>query len=147
MPYLFDTNVLLRLASHNDPQRPAILSALQTLRARNEILCYTPQVLSEFWNVCTRPASARGGIGLSLDQTERKARVIERYFRLLPDNLSTHQEWRRLIVVYSVMGVKVHDAKLVASMLTYGITHLLTFNTNDFKRFPEIVVVNPVDVK
>src|SRR6185503_141903 len=101
MAYLFDTNLFLRLARRNDPQRQLALEALQKLRSRNEVLCFTPQVLSEFWNVCTRPASARGGLGLSPIQTERKARLIERHFRLLPDNLATFQEWRRLVVMHS----------------------------------------------
>jgi predicted nucleic acid-binding protein len=94
-------------------------------RSRDEVLCCTPQVLSEFWNVATR-ASARGGLGLSLAETERNARLIDRYFRLLPDSLATFQEWRRLVITHSVMGVQVHDAKLVASMNVYGITSLLT---------------------
>jgi len=66
---------------------------------------------------------------------------------LLPDSLATFKEWRRLVVTHSVNGVEVHDAKLVASMNTYGITHLLTFNVADFKRYPGIVVVSPADVK
>ena len=61
------------------------------------------------------------GLGLSLDQTELKARVIERYFVPLPDSLATFQEWRRLVVNHSVTGVAVHDAKLVASMNVYGL--------------------------
>ncbi len=147
MAYLFDTNVFLRLAHRNDPQRQMAHEALRTLRSRNELLCFTPQVLSEFWNVATRPASARGGLGLSLTETERKARLIERYFRLLPDSLATFQEWRRLVVTHSVMGVQVHDAKLVASMNVYGITSLLTFNVVDFKRYPGIAALSPADVK
>ena len=141
--YLFDSNVFIRLASQNDIQRPAALSALQKLRAKKEIICYTPQILSEFWNVCTRPASARGGLGLSVAQTERKARVMEKHFRLLPDSLQTFQEWRRLVALYSVEGVQVHDTKLVASMLTYSVSHILTFNFAHLKRFSGIVVVDP----
>jgi predicted nucleic acid-binding protein len=147
MAYLFDTNLFLRLARQNDPQRQLALEALQRLRSRNEVLYFTPQVLSEFWNVCTRPATARGGLGLSLTQTERKARLIERYFRLLPDSLATFEEWRRLVVTHSVMGVEVHDAKLVASMNVYLITHLITFNVADFKRYSGITAVSPGDVK
>lgn len=146
MTYLFDTNVFLRLARRNDPQRQLALEALRSLRSRAEVLCFTPQVLSEFWNVCTRPASSRGGLGLSLTETERKARLIERYFRLLPDSLATFQEWRRLVVTHSVEGVEVHDAKLVASMNVYGITHLLTFNVTDFQRYPGIAAISPADV-
>ena len=143
MAYLLDTNIFLRLAGKGDHLRPIVLDALRKLRSQNEVLCYTPQILSEFWNVCTRPASARGGVGLSLIETERKVRIIERYFLLLADSMATFQEWRQLIVTYSVMGVEVYDAKLVASMNVYGVAHLLTFNIGDFKRYPGITVMDP----
>lgn len=81
MSYLFDTNNFLRLAEKNSPQRQVVLQALRILRANNEIVCYTPQVLAEFWNVCTRPASARGGFGLTIAQTERKVNLIQKHFR------------------------------------------------------------------
>jgi predicted nucleic acid-binding protein len=93
MPYLFDTNIFLRLATSHDPARPLALQAFQELRTRRETLCYTPQVLAEFWSVATRSPSARGGLGLSPADAERRARVIERYFRLLPDSLATYHEW------------------------------------------------------
>lgn len=147
MAYLFDTNIFVRLALRNDPLRQVALEALRILRSQNEVLSVTPQVLSEFWNVASRPASARGGLGLSPIETERRVRLIERYFRLLPDSLATFQEWRRLVVAHSVKGVEVHDAKLVASVNVYGIAHLLTFNMSDFKRYPGTSAVSPADVK
>ncbi|MEI6442036.1 MAG: hypothetical protein WCO29_02610 [Nostocales cyanobacterium ELA583] len=33
------------------------------------------------------------------------------------------------------MGVNVHDARLVAVILAHGLTHILTFNISDFKRY------------
>ena len=102
MAYLIDSNVFLRLVPQDDPDRHAVLRALAKLIADNEDLFYTSQVLAEFWTVCTRPASARGGYGLTPEKTERKARVIERFCRLAPDSLATHQEWRRIIVAHSV---------------------------------------------
>ena len=72
MAYLFDSNIFLRLAERNSPQRQTVLDAVRKLRSRNEIIHYTPQVLAEFWNVCTRPFSARSGLGLSIGETERK---------------------------------------------------------------------------
>jgi predicted nucleic acid-binding protein len=143
MAYLVDTNVFLRLVSRNDPDRNTVLEAFRKLSARNEDLFYTSQVLAEFWTVCTRPSTARGGYGLSPEKTERKARMIERYCRLLPDSLATHQEWRRLIVTHSVMGVEVHDARLVASMNVHGIGGLLTFDSKDSKRYAGLLVVSP----
>jgi predicted nucleic acid-binding protein len=92
MAYLIDTNIFIRLASRNDPMRQPCFDTLRKRRTRNEVLCYTPQIVSEFWNVCTRPAAARGGLDLSAEQTERKVRLIERYFVLLPDTLATFRE-------------------------------------------------------
>lgn len=146
MSYLFDTNIFLRLVAKNSPSRLTVLNAVRKLRAQNEVLCCTPQVLSEFWNVCTRPTAARGGFGLSPSAADRKARLIERHFRLLPDSLATFQEWRRLVVAYSVIGVAVHDAKIAASMNSYGVTHLLTFNLDDFKRYSGITAVSPAGI-
>jgi predicted nucleic acid-binding protein len=59
---------------------------------------------------------------------------------------AVHLEWRRLVVTYGVMGVKVYDARLVALMLVYGVTNILTFNTDDFKRFSQITVVHPSEI-
>jgi predicted nucleic acid-binding protein len=146
MSYLIDTNILLRLAKRTDPDRALALTALQKLKSQNEELCYTTQVLVEFWNVCTRPLTARGGLGLTIEAAERKTRLIEKQFRLLPESLVTHQEWRRLVKLHNVKGVQVHDTMLAAVMNIYGITHLLTFNTPDFKRFGSFNVVSPADV-
>ena len=143
MPYLFDTKIFLRLATSHDPASPLALQAFQELRTRRETLCYTPQVLAEFWSVGTRSPSARGGLGLSPADADRRARVIERYFRLLPDSLATYREWRQLIVRYAVVGAQAHDARLVASMKAYSISHLVTFNVEHFRRYPDITVIEP----
>jgi predicted nucleic acid-binding protein len=44
---------------------------------------------------------------------------------------------------YQLQGKRVHDARLVAVMLVHGVTHLLTFNPDDFRSIHEIVVVHP----
>lgn len=146
MAYLVDTNCFLRLAEPNSPNRKLVLAALKKLHGSGEVLCFTPQVLAEFWNVCTRPASARSGLGLSIESTERKVRLIEKHFRLVPDNPVTFVEWRRLVSDLKVIGVQVHDARLVASMIAHNISHLVSFNDRDFHRYSQITVVNPADI-
>jgi predicted nucleic acid-binding protein len=146
MAHLFDSNVFLRLAQKNSPQRSVVLEAVRKLRSQNEIIYYTPQVLAEFWNVCTRPTSARGGFGLTAEQTARKAGLVQKHFRLLPDNRATFDEWLRLVVDNQIMGVSVHDAKLAASMIVHNIRYLVTFNEKDFRRFPMIRVVAPSNI-
>jgi predicted nucleic acid-binding protein len=92
MSYLFDTNIFLRLTNKADPAHTLAVEALRTLRRRREVLCFTPQVLAEFGSVCTRPPSARGGLGLLPAEAERRARLIERYVRLLPASVATYQD-------------------------------------------------------
>jgi len=142
MDHLLDSNVFLRLADKTDPQHKLILATIRKLRSDGVDLCYTPQVLSEFWNVCTRPTNARGGFGFTIEQTSRKADVIAKHFRLLPDNAATFNEWRRIVFDHKVSGVQVHDAKLVASMIVHGIGSLMTLNGRDFRRFKMITVVD-----
>jgi predicted nucleic acid-binding protein len=146
MAHLFDSNTFLRLAEKNSTQRQSVINAIRSLRTRSEAIYYSPQILAEFWNVCTRPASARGGLGLSVEQTERKANLIQKYFVLLHDNAATFTEWRRLVSDLQIKGVQVHDAKLVASMIAHKIPYLVTFNDTDFTRFPMITVLDPDQV-
>lgn len=146
MPYLADTNILLRFISPSDSNHLLVSSALYSLLRRGEQVGYTSQNLVEFWNVCTRPTTARGGFGLSVEETDRRARIIETYLTFLPSCKAVHLEWRRLVVHYRVSGVQVHDTRIVAAMLTSGITHLLTFNGNDFRRFSEISIVHPSEI-
>ena len=39
--------------------------------------------------------------------------------------------------------VGAHDARLVAAMVRHSISHLLTFNEQDFARYNEIAVIVP----
>ncbi len=101
----------------------------------------------EFWNVSTRPIQ-QNGMGLIPSEAIRPLRRAEQLFPLLPDIPAVYAVWRELIEKYEVSGVQVHDARLVATMIVHGVTHILTFNTSDFHRYaPEgIVVVDPAKV-
>lgn len=66
MDVLVDTGVLLRLIITSDPGHFEARRAIKLLRARGDKLVTLTQNAAEFWNVCTRPTSARGGLGLSV---------------------------------------------------------------------------------
>jgi predicted nucleic acid-binding protein len=145
MNWLIDTGVLLRFLNRGDPQHGVIRAAVRSLRNNGAGLNIAPQNVAEFWNVCTRPASARGGYGLTVAQTARRVRVLERVFLLLPESPDTYEHWKQLVESRSVLGVQVHDARLAALMMVSGVTHLLTLNGSDFKRYTEIEAVSPAD--
>lgn len=143
--YLADTNILLRVSQRQDPSYQTIRAALSLLRDSDARICFTSQNLAEFWNVCTRPAQ-QNGYGLTVEEADRRAKLIEASFERLPEADATHAEWPKLVVAHSVAGVKVHDARLVAAMRVYGISHILTFDAEDFRRYANITVSRPEDI-
>lgn len=94
MLILVDSGILLRLVDLGDPQHAEIRGAVRALRSRGDTLVTSAQNAAEFWNVCTRPATARGGYGLSIADADRRLRVIERLFQVLPDSRAGYQNWR-----------------------------------------------------
>lgn len=140
MQYLADTNVILRFANRHDPLHLVMRGAIRKLRSDGHQVCIVPQNCVEFWNVATRPAT-RNGYGLSITDANTALRLIERLFPILPEQPAVYQEWRTFVIQFGVMGVQVHDARLVAAMRVYSITHILTANTDDFVRYGSIGVV------
>ena len=126
MRILVDTNPLVRSVEHAHPLKRTARIALVRLYQQGHELCVAPQNISEFWNVCIRPAE-RNGLGNTVVATDRLVSRIENFFSVLPDSTTTYRAWRRLVVTHDVKGAKVHDAKLVATMQVYRITAILTF--------------------
>ena len=102
--------------------------------------------MAEFWNVCTRPIHVNG-MGLGIAATDRFVGRLERLFSILPDSIEVFQIWRQLVVEHSVIGVQVHDARLVATMKAHNIRQIITFNVQDFARYRDIEVVHPDAIK
>jgi predicted nucleic acid-binding protein len=137
---LLDTNILLRVSKIDDPQHSSISHSLHTLVGRGVRLCYNSQTLGEFWNASTRPLD-KNGFGLSIAETDRLACVIERDFEFLPDSQEVHDRWRTLLVTLNIQGVQVHDARLAASMYVHGVGTIMTINVRDFRRYPDLRVL------
>ena len=143
MSVLVDTNVLLRQLQPALGQYRAAIDSVARLLDDGEVVCFTPQNIAEFWNVMTRPV-ANNGLGFSIAQALAEVEKVEATLTLLPDSPAIYSEWKRLVIKHSVLGTKVHDTRLVASMNVHGVTRLLTFNGSDFRRFG-IEVLTPTE--
>jgi len=151
--HLIDTNVLLRRRDINHSQFQVADEAITHLQSRSERLCVARQNLIEFRNVASRPLD-KNGLGLNPAAADLDLDIAEREFDVLTEIDRVYDVWRQLIAAKSVSGKQVHDARLFAFMLVYGITHILTFNDQDFRRYetlpPEIgtgiIVVHPSTV-
>jgi predicted nucleic acid-binding protein len=142
---LVDTNILLRIARHSEPQHKMVDTALGRLLAQGAALYYTHQNIAEFWNTMTRPTD-RNGLGLAVAEADRQVHAIEQGMFFLPDNEAVYRNWRRIVVQYNVSGVQVHDARLAAAMYVHGINHILTLNVSDFARFEGLTALHPEGV-
>jgi len=142
MSYLVDTNVLLRLINSHDSQYAQAQNAIASLLQQNVELNIVPQNLFEFWVVATRPANVNG-LGLTVEEATHEMALLKQLFAIKASSPAILTVWENLVVKYQIKGKQGHDARLVAAMITYKITYLLTFNVEDFTRFSEIVAVSP----
>lgn len=145
MSYLVDTNVLLRSAQPHHQMHADAVAATLKLKRNGESLSITPQNLIEFWAVATRPVAANG-LGMSIADAAKELKRLKRFFILRRDTPAIYTRWEKLVMQYQVMGKTSHDARLVAAMVAHQLTHILTFNIDDFKRFSGITAVDPATV-
>jgi predicted nucleic acid-binding protein len=134
MSVLVDTNILLRRTQPDHPNHAVAVESVARLLSVGELVYFTFQNISEFWSVATRPIE-KNGLGFPAALVLSEVEKIERLLTLLPDSPVIYAEWKRLVVEHNVLGVKVHDAKLVAAMNVHRIPGILTFNTDDFTRY------------
>ncbi len=145
MNILLDTNILTRLAEPGHAMHRQALDATAALRFQGHTLCIVPQTLYECWVVSTRPASVNG-LGKTGTEAAAELASLKSLFLLLPDTAAMLSIWEQLVTTNAVLGKNAHDARLAAAMLSHGVTHLLTFNDQDFVRFAGITVLTPAAV-
>lgn len=143
MRVLVDTNILLRRIHRRHPQHRQTREALAAVVERGDVLCVTAQILIEFWAVCTRPVEANGLGLLPVHAARILSRIEALAVRLSDETDAVFAEWKRLVAAHGVSGKKVHDARIVAAMSVHGVTCVLTFNVDDFKRYPGISPIRP----
>jgi len=139
-----DTNIWLRSSDPGHEMFPAAVGAVERILETDEIYLL-PQVITEFWRVATSTGSQRGGFGWDVVKADLKVQQLEFDFPMKYDNADVYAKWRALVRLIGVSGAQVYDARIAAAMLAHNITHLLTFNTDDFQRYAPwgITAVHP----
>ncbi len=145
MIYLIDTNVLLRSVQKTHSMYEDVKNAVNDLLNEGNELCVIAQNLIEFWAVATRPQSSNG-LGLSIEEAQNELNGLKQIFTVLPDTPEIFVQWEALVIKHRVMGKPSHDARIVAAMNVHVVNNLLTFNTDDFKRYTNINAVDPRNI-
>lgn len=79
-------------------------------------------------------------------KSSRRVSSIEKLLTLLPDIPAIYTAWKEIVRVHKVQGVKVYEARLVATMNVYAVESVLTFNAADFKRYSTVTALHPTSV-
>lgn len=139
-----DTNVLL---SATDEGRDSHRDALQLISDSPQCgvhLVACGQIFREYLVVATRPMS-QNGLGLPSRDALANIDQLQRNITLVDESTNVATRLRRLVEQCQLAGKRIHDANIVAVMLSNGIQVLVTDNPTDFEAFDAIEVVTSAD--
>jgi predicted nucleic acid-binding protein len=137
-----DTNVLIYATDPVSPWHPIALTSLQEARRNAAELCVSPQIIREYVAAATRAALTGGGSATA--GILNNMHTFRTDFTVLDDTPRVLDQLAYLISTVAVAGKQVHDANIVATMLSHGVHHLLTHNTADFVRFGQLMTIVPL---
>ncbi|MEA2691465.1 MAG: hypothetical protein QOJ16_852 [Acidobacteriota bacterium] len=143
---LVDTNVLLSATAPHRPLHRAALAVLNDWPNQGIVLATSVQILREYLAVATRPVDVNG-LGLGCAEALANVAAFRGRTRLLADGEPVWDRLQALVGTHGCKGKQIHDANLVASALSSGLTRLVTANIGDFSRFAaEIEVIDLAEV-
>src|SRR5258708_39011669 len=109
-PYLVDSNILLRWVKPDHNDYPVVVSVIDAILRRNDVLCYTSQNVGEFWNTCTRPLD-RNGYALSPQETDRRRKNELENARVVPDRPAGPEKGGKIFVPECVALGQAHERR------------------------------------
>jgi len=133
-----DTNVLVYSTISGNPWHQQARQWLATLQDEGHRLCVTTQILREYLVVLTRGTVFEKSF--TVDQVLAQVEALLPGLTVLDEPLAAADLLRTLVQRRQVRGKNIHDANIVAVMLTHGVRRLATYNQVDFQRFDEIVL-------
>ena len=140
---LLDTNVLIHAANAASPVYMLARQLREQVVGGAIQACLTPQNLWEFYAVVTNPRRIDPPLSASEARREVLLYAETPHIRLIIPRQSSYQRALALLRQHPVIGKDVFDLYLVATMLDYDVSTIYTENIHDFRRYPDIEVVNP----
>jgi predicted nucleic acid-binding protein len=139
--YFVDTNTLIRATVISAPEHAITKRMIEHLVSTKAELWISRQILREYASVITREQTYAKPVK-SVDIAVVLRTFVKR-FRVADENDSVTTLFIDLLETIEVGGKQVHDANIVATMQSYNISSLLTYNLKDFERFA--AYIEPVD--
>lgn len=138
---MVDTNVLVYATIDEAPRCEEARQWMRHLQKQGVQLCTTLQVYREYLVVLTRGSIFERTF--TVTEALAALEALRPAFRELSPTSETFTALTHLVRRYEVRGKQVHDANIVAVMVTYGMDALATYNRGDFQRFEEVTLLTP----
>ncbi len=140
---LVDTNVLVHSLSKESPNYRAARDLREQAQNATANLCVAPQIIAEFYAVVTNPRRVRAPFtsAEALEEIDKLLALPGLTLLSVPSDVV--ERFMQLLRRRPVLGRKVFDLQLVATMLGNGVRHIYTFNVKDFEPFQELEVLVP----
>lgn len=138
-PRFVDTNILVYANQSGSAHREASLALLAKMEASKAPLWISGQILREYLAVVTRQQGQFSGLPMAA--AVERVRFFAQRFWIAEDGPPVRHLFLTLLATYPTAGKQVHDANIVATMLANGVTHLLTNNVADFRRFGSLITI------
>ena len=142
-PGVLDTNVLAYAVDADAPQHAASRALLEAAGDPSITLYVTSQILCEFYSLITNPRRVRVASSAAEAISIISAILALPGLFVLPTPARAVAGWMQLLQRHPVTGGDVFDLQIVATMQANGIQRIYTFNTDDFRVFPELAVRTP----
>lgn len=134
-----DTNILIYANVPDSPFHEAAVAKVRNLQLSGIEICISRQVIREYLVTMTRPGNFIENVDQEVVISELQK--FEESFTIFDEKADVTKCLLGLLKSYPIAGKQVHDANIVATMLTHNISTLLTHNEKDFKRFADRITL------
>jgi predicted nucleic acid-binding protein len=139
-----DTNILLIATDEGREDHNLGTNVFPHALSNGIHLALSGQVIREYLVVATRPLG-NNGLGLGIGDALHNIEEIKKRTLLCEETEEVSDQLKMLVRKYDIVGKKIHDANIAATMLAHGADYLLTENKDDFKQFSFIETIRLKD--
>ena len=142
-PGVIDANILVYSINVDDVHHAPSRVLLDAARDPSVSLYVTSHILCEFYSVITNPRRVAAAC-----TSAEAVKIILGFLalpglRVLPAPIQVVVGVMELLQRHPVIGGRVFDLQIVATMQVNNVLRIYTFNTGDFQKFPGLTVVTP----
>ncbi len=140
-----DTNVLLCATDRSRRNHGRAQELSRIAREGGFNLALSGQIIREYLVVATRPVEVNG-LGMSPTDALHNIDACMSGTMHCAETESVSAQLRSLVATHALMGKRIHDANVVATMMAHDIGWLITENGEDFEVFSKIQALGLADL-